>query len=366
MSLDRDSGGRGRSDEPDRLAPVQRLHVDDGRGSNATAPWYETERFTGQITGRGLSVPTDQPVPAQTEAPVVLDWRHAAPEPPSPVLERLGRALAARRRHRPGTQDEDASPPRRERRELPRAVLATSSQVQPSPAAQQDKPEADEIGGLAPSGPRLGLRGDAEPAAQRGKRRAALSASARGRSHHFRLARAMIVSAVVLSLAAVSVIEIASQTSSTPVKARRASLTAAASSPVAGVGTAAKRAIGALGALEHQLRTSRARHRAAQAHRRPREKPRARGRHVSKQRSVSRHESSPPVTAPSTSSYTNSSSAPSYNPQPTSPPVTSQPAPTITQSAPQTAPTVTQSAPQPAGPSGPGGTVGSNCNPKCS
>ncbi len=364
MSLDRDSGGRGRSNEPDRLAPVQRLHVHDG--STVTAEWYETERLTGQITGRGLSVPADQPMPAKTEAHVVLDWRHAAPEPPSPVLERLGRTLAARRRHRRGTQDEDASPPRRGRRELRRAVLATSSQVQPLPAAQQDKPAAGEIDGPAPGGPRLSLRGDAEPAAQRVNRRAALSASARGRSHHFLLATAMIVSAGVLSLAAMSVIEIASQTNSTPVKERRASLTAVASSPAAGVGTAAKRAIGALGALEHGLRTSRARHRAAHAHRGQREKPRARTRHVSQQRSVSRHESSPPVTPPSTSSYTNSNSAPSYNPQPTSPPVTSRPPATVTQSAPQPRPTAIQSAPQPAGPSGPGGTVGSNCNPKCS
>ena len=52
--MDNDSGRGSRSNEPPKLAPVRRLHLDDGEGSSATATeeWYETERLTGQITGR--------------------------------------------------------------------------------------------------------------------------------------------------------------------------------------------------------------------------------------------------------------------------------------------------------------------------
>jgi hypothetical protein len=229
---------------------------------------------------------------------------------------------------------------------------------------------ANQIRAAPPRGPRIAVRDDVEQAPQRSKRWATMGTYARGCSRHLRLGSAVIVSAVLLSLAAVFVIGIASQTSSSGARPRRAGIVAAAFSPVAGARATAKRVIGALGVLEHQVRTSRARRDAAQADRRPREKSRARTRHVSSRRSVRRRGSSPPATAPSgaprTSSYSSSSSSPVYSPAAASPPITSQPAPTVTQSAAQPAPTVTQSAAQPAGPSGPGGTVGSNCNPKCS
>jgi hypothetical protein len=223
---------------------------------------------------------------------------------------------------------------------------------------------ADEIGVARPSGPRIALGGDVEQAARRAKRWATMGKHAGDCSHHLRLGRAVIVSAVLLSVAAVSVIGIASQTNSTAAGPRRASVAAATPRPDAGVGTATKSVIGALGALEHHVRTSRARYHAVQTHRRPREKSRARPRHVSQQPSVGRRRSSPPFTArasaPSTSARSTSSSSPAY-----SPPASSVPAPAA--SAPsEPAPTTTTSAPQPAGPSGLGGTVGSNCNPKCS
>src|ERR1019366_10398905 len=96
-----DSGRGSRSNEPPKLAPVRRPHLDDGEGSSATATedWYETERLTGQITGRTRSTSTvDRPAPSQNEAPVILDWRHAEPTPPPSALERLRRGLE-RRRH---------------------------------------------------------------------------------------------------------------------------------------------------------------------------------------------------------------------------------------------------------------------------
>jgi hypothetical protein len=217
---------------------------------------------------------------------------------------------------------------------------------------------ADEIGAAQPSGPRSALRGDVEQAPQRGKPWATKGTYARERSHHLRLGRPVIVGAVLLSVAAVSGVGIASQTNSTAARPRRASLVAATPRPDAGVGTAAKRVIGALGVLEHRVDASQARHRDVRAHRRPGEKSRARPRRVSKQPSVSRREISPPVAAPTTvprtSSYSSSSSSPAYGSL-ANQPVTTQPAPPAT-----------RSAPQPAGPSGPGGTVGSNCNPKCS
>ena len=360
MSRGNDRGREHRSNEP-QLATVRRLHLDDGDGSTTTATeeWYETERLTGQITGRARHAPpADPPEPAQNAAPVVLDWRHAPAVPSPTALQRLRRSVAGRggdRLSRADTQDAEV-PPSARACEVQQTVLATTSQVQPAPATEEDEPAADEIRAAPPSGPRIGLRGDAEPAPPRAKRRGTMRTYARERSHHLRLGRTVIVSAVVLSLAAVSVIGIASQTNSTATKPHRASLVAATSRPDAGVGTTTKSVIGALGVLEHQVRTSRARHRAVQAHRRPREKSRARRRRVSKQPSVSRPESSPPVTAPTTaprtSSYNSSSSSPTYSPQPASQPVTAQPA--------------TRNAPQPAGPSEPGGTVGANCNPKCS
>jgi hypothetical protein len=359
MSRGNDRRREHRSNEP-QLATVRRIHLDDGDGSTTTATeeWYETERLTGQITGRARHAPpADPPAPAPTSAPVVLDWRHAPGVPSPTALKRLRRSVAGRL-SRVDTQDAEV-PPSARACKVQQTVLATTSKVQPAPATEEDEPAADEIRAAPPSGPRIGLRGDAEPAPPRAKRRDTMRTYTRERSHHLRLGRTVIVSAVVLSLAAVSVIGIASQTNSTATKPHQASLVAGTSRPDADVGTTTKSVIGALGVLEHQVRTSRARHRAVQARRRPREKSRARRRRVSKQPSVSRPESSPPVTAPTTaprtSSYSSSSSSPTYSSQPASQPVTAQPAPAAT-----------RSTPQPAGPSGPGGTVGANCNPKCS
>jgi hypothetical protein len=229
---------------------------------------------------------------------------------------------------------------------------------------------AEEIGLVPPGGPRIALRGDVEQAAQRAKRWATRGKYARDGRHPLRPGRAVIVSAVLLSVVAVSVIGIASQTNSSGAGPRPAGTVTAAFSPIAGAGATAKRVIGALGVFEHHVRTGRARGGAVQADRRPREKSRARTRHVRSRRSARRRGSSPPATAPSgapsTSSHSSPSSSPVHSPAAASSPITSQPAPTVTQSAPQPSPTVTQRALQPAGPSGPGGTVGSNCNPKCS
>ena len=92
--------GRGSwPDERATRATVSRLHLDDSEGSSATATeeWYETERLTGQITGRRNAPAIDKPAPLQSEALAVLDWRHADSAPAPTVLQRLGRSLADRR-----------------------------------------------------------------------------------------------------------------------------------------------------------------------------------------------------------------------------------------------------------------------------
>jgi len=62
MSRGNDRGREHRSNEP-QLATVRRLHLDDGDGSTTTATeeWYETERLTGQITGRARHAPPADP-----------------------------------------------------------------------------------------------------------------------------------------------------------------------------------------------------------------------------------------------------------------------------------------------------------------
>ena len=101
--MDTDSGRGSEPNEPPKLANVSRLHLDDVEASDATTneEWYETERLSGQITGRTLSdLPINRPAPTQNGAPVVLDWRHAESMPAPTALERLAHSLTRRNRRR--------------------------------------------------------------------------------------------------------------------------------------------------------------------------------------------------------------------------------------------------------------------------
>jgi hypothetical protein len=350
-----DPGRGGRSDEPQPLATVRRLHLDDVDGSSATATdeWYETERLTGHITGGARSAPTaDRPAPSQAAAPVILDWRHASAAPPPTALQRLGRTLAARPRRR-GPRDSDVPPART--RGAPVSVLATASQIEPPTIEpEEDEPTADEIRAAASSGPRISLRE---------------SVDASGPEHrpHPRLRRAAVVIAVVLSVAAVSVIGIVAETNRAAPKPHPTGLTAATSRPSnAGLNTAAKTVTGALETLAHQADKSHRQRRTVRARRRTRHPTLGRARHSSRHAAINRRQNAPPITTPtttpstsgsssvspaSTSSYGSSSSSPAYSPQP---------------AASESASAAAKSVPLPAGPVGPGGTVGTNCNPKCS
>ena len=359
--------GRGgsRSDEPPPLATVRQLHVDDADGSGVTATeeWYETERLTGHITGSAHSTaPVHRPAPAQQGAPVVLDWRHAAPATPPTARERLGRTLAERRSRRRSRESQDTDVLAARTRAIERATLEAASQVEQPPALDREDDD-HALDAAVWSGPRIGLREPADPIA-RPKRR---SPSGDERGGHSRLRRALIVIAVVLSVAAVSVVAIVAETGSTVTKPPRTRPIAAASGP-SGADLSTTVATTMSSALQAFARARKVRpaHRTVRARRRARHPARGRPRHSSRRPAVSRHQSSPAVTTPtttpsasgsasvspvSTSSYSRSSSLPAYSAQP---------------AASEPAPATTKRVPLPAGPIGPGGTVGNNCNPKCS
>ena len=349
MGNDLDRGGS-RSDEPPPLATVRRLHLDDvdGSGVTATDEWYETERLTGHITGGARSASTvNQPGSSQAAPPVILDWRHAPAAPPPTALQRLGRTLAARPRRR-GPRDSDLAPART-RGAQPVSVLAAASQIAPPTIEPEEgEPAAVKTPVAAPSGPRIGLRESVDASGPEPRPRR-------------RLRRVAIVIVVVLSVAATPVIGIVAETNRAAPKPHPTSLTAATSRPNdAGLSAAAK--TGALETLTHQAdKSPRQRHTVRTRHR-----TRGRTRQSSRRAAINRRHSTAPVATPtttpsssgsssvspaSTSSYASSSSSPAYSSQP----ATSE-----------SAPTAAKSVPLPAGPLGPGGTVGTNCNPKCS
>ena len=353
VSMGNDTGRGDRSNEPRRVAGVRHLHLDDIVGSNATATdeWYETERFAGQITGRAHSrSPADRP-DAQKQPPAVLDWRHAeAKPPPATALQRLKRGLehrSRRRGHEPAadTQTDVVATPTRghsTRRDVP-----TASQIAPPTrtGSLKDEPPAAQVPTAQPSEPRLGFR---EPSGHTPERH-----SVREHKPHADVRRWALITAAVLGVAAVSVVGIASETNSPATKPHKASLVTARSRPD---GVPSRTVMGVVGLRAHQVRKSRIAHRAVQARRHPRHKTRGPAGSSRSHQPANRSKSAAttvvaPASTPSTRPYPSSSSSPAYSPQP---------------AASEPAVTATTSTPQPAGPTGPGGTVGSNCNPKCS
>ena len=178
-------GRGGWQDERPTRATVRHLYGDEAKGSGATTSeeWYETERLTGQITGRRDAPAIDQPAPLQSEALAVLDWRHADSAPAPTVLQRLGRSLADRRHriasslvlagHRshqpaaPGTREAAAgSQPHARRSRL--AMLTTRRAVAHGTAeAGEDEQTADEVLTAELSSRRADPRGSGDLAPQR-------------------------------------------------------------------------------------------------------------------------------------------------------------------------------------------------------
>jgi hypothetical protein len=322
-----DAGTGGRSSEPPELATVRRLHLDDTAGSTATATeeWYETERLTGHITGGARSTPpVDPPPPAQDGTPVVLDWRHGPAVSRPTALKRLGRTFAGRRR---GPQDSEVPSSVRTRGARP-AVLAAASQIeQPIVEPGEDEPAVEEIRPAAPGAPRIALRESGDRTPQRSKRRYAATAGTRGHGTHPRLRAALIVTAIVLGVAAMGVIAIVSDTNSAVTKPPGTGLVAVTSRPGEGLSTVAKNAVGVLGALGHQLRKSQPVPGAVHAHGRHRRTTGGRVRRSSRDTPATGSESAPRIadaaSTRSASSYSSSGSSSGYG----SHPATTEPAP---------------------------------------
>lgn len=366
MAFDCDPGKGGRSGERPQLATIRRLHLDNGDGLTATATeeWYETERLTGHITGGARhATAIDPPASGLDPVPAGLDWRHAPALPAPTVRERLRRAVAEHRdRGRGERSDVNVTAAARGVRRALAATVSRARTPQP-PKPQTDEASAvKETGIAAPAGPRLGLRGAPADWAAEPVRRWSV------REGHERVAwprrrHAVIATALMLSILVLAGVSIVAQTGGNPARSHSVRAVVEAAGLAPGLSRTAKGMIGTLGVVEHQVRTRRPAQRTVHARRHPRHPVRHRARHTVARRSVSRSVSAPASTAsaPGTaSSGGSSSSPPAYNP----PSTTTTPAPVSTAPS-QPAPVSTTSASQPAGPTGFGGTVGSNCNPKC-
>jgi hypothetical protein len=319
-------------------------------GAIAAEEWYETERLTGQITGRARA--TDRPEPAQHRVPLALEWRHAEVSPSPNRLVRLRRGLERGNRRATATEGR---------------VSVTASRAAPEVASQGLGSRQDEGGtaALASRGrgdPASSARDDAGPrTSERLGWRSPPGAVTFARSDRPRLRWIAILGAIALSLAAAATIAIASETGRSSPEGSPAGLLNGASKPKGPLTMATDRIVLALGIVGHEVRASAIVDRAAPI-RRHAHLYRVRTRsHSSSSRSetveTQKGSTSGPVVSanlPSTSAYRSSSSSPAYSPQtPRTEAATSAPAQAAT------------SAPHPAGPTSLGGAVGSNCNPKC-
>ena len=332
--MDNESGSRGsRSNEPPKLAPVRRLHLDDGEGSSATATeeWYETERLTGHITGRARGAsPGNGTMPSHHEPTPVLDWRHADPAPAPSAAQRLRRSLDRRRGRKVTLRV--LRPDgwlRRHGRTVPTGVPESKTSesltsTTPKAAAHRDDPAQ----------PLLGFRHDPEP--QQPKFRRPLGARAREKMPQLAWGRGASIVALTLMAAAAATIGIAAALSDSPAKPRRTAVATSSSGQAPGFTATAKALTAAVGFVEHQIHGSASVHRAFRARRAHRVTPRRS--HGAHQRPPNGQSSAPaaaPSPASTASSYGGSSSSPAYSGSTSSgstssQSVTSEPAPAAT------------------------------------
>ena len=154
--MDNDSGRGSRSDQPPPLATVRPLHFNGVAPDSGGADddWYETERLTGQITGRARSAAaTEGRMVAPVPSPA-LDWRHADPEPARSVGQRLRGGLDRRRGPRAALRLPSAERwLRRYRRATPTPVAGGKPPEVPALAAPETV-----TNGNHPARPLLGFR----------------------------------------------------------------------------------------------------------------------------------------------------------------------------------------------------------------
>jgi len=337
--MDNDSGRGSRSDQPPPLATVRPLHLNEPAPDAGAAEddWYETERLTGQITGRARSLAATE---GRAVAPVpspALDWRHADPEPAPSVGQRLRAGLD--RRRGPGVL------------RLPGAErwLRRHRRATPTPMAASKPPEVPALAAPVPSAhrnspprPLLGFRHGPEQQEPESGR----ALGVRIREHMPRLAgqRRPSVVAVIVVVAAGGTIGIARAINSAPPKADQATVVAsgAGHADFAVVTDALSAAEGLLGqqlrgdARPHHIVRARSAKRASQ-----RASRRAPG-HRLKSRTAA-PAATPPATSTASSDGSSTSSSPAYSqsistPSTSSQSGTSQAATTSTQHAQSTQP----------------------------
>lgn len=306
--MDNDSGRGSRSDKPPPLATVRRLCLeDDTSGSGATADdWYETERLTGQITGRTRSaVATDKPTVAPG-ATVALDWRNPDPPADAGTAQRLRRSLGRRRRPRPKVTLR-VPRPHNSLRQRRHPAAAEGPTNEPAASSTSTAPETSGNRDDA-AAPLLGFRHGSES----GLPKAGRAPGARIRERVPRLAwgSGVSIAAGTLVTAVTATIGIAVALGGSPAKPRPAAVAGASSGQAPGLGAAARALTAAVGLVEHQVgvrtntrravrgrRTHRAAHLSHRAHRRP-----------------SKSQSAAPPPSPSPTSTSSSSGSSSSSP----------------------------------------------------
>jgi hypothetical protein len=226
---------------------VRSLFADEAEGGAIAAEeWYETERLTGQITGRARA--TDRPEPAQHRVPLALEWRHAEVSPSPNRLVRLRRRLERGNRRARATEGH---------------VPVTASRAAPEVASQGLGSREDEGGTAAVASrgrgdPASSARDDAGPrTSERLGWRSPPGAITFARSDRPRLRWIAILGAIALSLAAAATIAIASETGRSSPEGSPAGLLKGASRPTQGPLTmATDRIVLALGIVGHEVRAS--------------------------------------------------------------------------------------------------------------
>jgi hypothetical protein len=320
--MDNDSGRESRSDQPPPLATVRPLHLNDVAPDLGAAEddWYETERLTGQITGRARSAAaTDGRVVAPVPSPA-LDWRHADPQPAPSAGQRLRGGLDRRRGPRAALRLPNAERwLRRHRRATPTPVAAGKPPEVPALAAPA--PIADRNN---PPRPLLGFRHGSEQ--QEPEPGRALGVRIREQMPRLAWQRRPSVVAAIVVVAAVGTIGIARAINGAPPKAHQATVVAS-SAGHADFALATNALSAAAGLVGHQLRGDAKPHHSVRARRanRASQRPSRRAhRHPLKSRTAA-PAATPPATSTASSYGSSTSSSPAYRGSTSAPSTSSQP-----------------------------------------
>ena len=244
--MDNDSGRGSRSDQPPPLATVRPLRLNEVAPDAGAAEddWYETERLTGQITGRARSLATTEGRAVAPAPSPALDWRHADPEPAPSAAQRSRPGLDRRRSLRLPSAERWL---RRDRRATAPRVAASQPSEVPAVAAPAAVTHRHD-----PARPALAFRPSTEP--QDPEPRRALSARIREQIPRPGFGRSASIVAVALVSVAAGTIGIAAALGGSPARPRRAAVINLTPPQAPGLGVAAKVLTTAVGFVEHEVR----------------------------------------------------------------------------------------------------------------